>query len=1118
MLSSSGSDSDSDFSLIEDEPMGPGPMVEVDWSEDEGVNPSPALATAGSLAAPSPDSTPDASLTAQLDPTVAARLAQLDAELQANPYLYPQHVERITLLDEHHCTAALETACAAMHRVSGLPEDVWRRWLAVRTATCATAGDVDPVISLYTAAVDDYLSIPLWLAFLDFVRDALAAGTLDLARARTVCTAAERATVGHYSAGHLVFSAVRDLEQAHLESLTDLEAVRAQVVHLDALYLARLARPSAHLSDLFTDYSTFVSNYRPADYATALPEANRIYSRAMEQGRKREAFEAQLVATGDHLSVYHKYVYALRRHPAGTHPGEVRTLYERALAVHFLNPSLWQVCLDHELAADPPATDDAATLCDRAVRNCPWSGALWATYLRLDSLGHPAAPAPTDILARGLAYFKVAPQPDEVVVLLLADLAERRWRHRDTTDRGAAVLHVAFDEAQAHLRTICSAPVPDPYFRLERYQAEVAWRVLDDVAAARAIWQAIIDCHPTTAVVWLEYVDFCLRHESTDTTRRVLSGLVRRTLDWPEQIFARYLDFEQKYGTPREVQLAHAHVDQMRVTLEIRAERTAAEQAEQLVTEEGRQERRRQKDRDNKKKRRERARHSENAPEPATKRKLSPESGVGSAADEALSESEAHELPRPVPLTKRTRVMSPVRPETERTTPPNDRKADDLTTSGTNGDDSATRTVLVGNLSPAVREPDLRAWLADVGSVRNVHLVRDLTGTLKGYAYVEFCTPAMAARAAPSRDGKTLADRTVTVRPLAARGPDPRTVYVCNFPAGTTEAALRELFEPAGPIRQVRLPAAGRGKARRFAYVEFDDATAACRAVTTLDGQPWPGTTLALSVAISDTRRAKATPPAVVPKLRDPRVLVVGNLTPAVTPDQIREMFSSFGTLVDVRFPGGDNSRGFAFVEYSEAAAATRAIATLDGIPLDDQTLSVAIADPTAEPSGGRPPPAAHPAATAANPARTATVRLTNFARPLVLAEVRSLCAEYGDVTRVHVNKEGSKVFVTYATIAEADRAVAGLHDRWVKGRPLKLQHVVPQASEEADATRSSAPLSSLTAPRALRRPTRKLDTSGLRTTPQPTVSSLAPIPSAQPQGKSNDDFRRLFLSTDPKK
>ena len=89
--------------------------------------------------------------------------------------------------------------------------------------------------------------------------------------------------------------------------------------------------------------------------------------------------------------------------------------------------------------------------------------------------------------------------------------------------------------------------------------------------------------------------------------------------------------------------------------------------------------------------------------------------------------------------------------------------------------------------------------------------------------------------------------------------------------------------------------------------------------------------------------------------------IYVGNLSPEVTEEELRQAFESFGqvTLVNIikdRYSG--QPRGFGFVEMPIDTEAQAAINGLSGTPLKEQTLNVSKARPRTEGGrGGRPPP-----------------------------------------------------------------------------------------------------------------------------------------------------------------
>jgi cold-inducible RNA-binding protein len=87
--------------------------------------------------------------------------------------------------------------------------------------------------------------------------------------------------------------------------------------------------------------------------------------------------------------------------------------------------------------------------------------------------------------------------------------------------------------------------------------------------------------------------------------------------------------------------------------------------------------------------------------------------------------------------------------------------------------------------------------------------------------------------------------------------------------------------------------------------------------------------------------------------------IYVGNITPSVTEEALRSLFSAFGAVSSIRiikdkFTGA--ARGFAFVEMENGDEAGRAIEQLNGAELEGQRIRVNEArPPEARPMGGRP-------------------------------------------------------------------------------------------------------------------------------------------------------------------
>ena len=84
--------------------------------------------------------------------------------------------------------------------------------------------------------------------------------------------------------------------------------------------------------------------------------------------------------------------------------------------------------------------------------------------------------------------------------------------------------------------------------------------------------------------------------------------------------------------------------------------------------------------------------------------------------------------------------------------------------------------------------------------------------------------------------------------------------------------------------------------------------------------------------------------------------LFVGNLSFTATEDELRDLFSAFGEVQQVRIMTDRDtgkSRGFAFVEIADDDAAAKAISDLNGKEFGGRALTINEARPKPERRGG---------------------------------------------------------------------------------------------------------------------------------------------------------------------
>mmetsp|Transcript_5012 Transcript_5012/g.12291 ORF Transcript_5012/g.12291 Transcript_5012/m.12291 type:complete len:688 (-) Transcript_5012:35-2098(-) len=213
----------------------------------------------------------------------------------------------------------------------------------------------------------------------------------------------------------------------------------------------------------------------------------------------------------------------------------------------------------------------------------------------------------------------------------------------------------------------------------------------------------------------------------------------------------------------------------------------------------------------------------------------------------------------------------------------------------------AVSTIFVGNLDFTTTERDLRELFENVGNLVEVRFPGDgkgkggkgaPTSAVRGIAFCVFDS-AMAAQKAINKTGEEVLGRKIKVNmaeqadkgkgnkgggkgAIEERRPNSGTdkeVFVGNLSFDVTRAEIRQFFEPAGHVVEIRLPGSvGKSEetaaAKGIAFVVFQEPLQADAAVA-LTGSELKGR--ALNIRLSDPRSAPMNGPAVLVPVPKPR-------------------------------------------------------------------------------------------------------------------------------------------------------------------------------------------------------------------------------------------------------
>lgn len=161
------------------------------------------------------------------------------------------------------------------------------------------------------------------------------------------------------------------------------------------------------------------------------------------------------------------------------------------------------------------------------------------------------------------------------------------------------------------------------------------------------------------------------------------------------------------------------------------------------------------------------------------------------------------------------------------------------------------------------------------------------------------------------------------------------SLYVGDLAPEVNEGLLFEIFNAVGPVASIRVCRdAVTRRSLGYAYINFHQVADAERALDTMNYSDIKGQPCRIMWSQRD------------PSLRRSNVgnIFVKNLHPSIDNKQLYDTFSLFGNILSCKVvtdPDSNDSKGYGYVHYETAEAASAAIEKLDGMLIDGQEVQV---------------------------------------------------------------------------------------------------------------------------------------------------------------------------------
>ena len=251
------------------------------------------------------------------------------------------------------------------------------------------------------------------------------------------------------------------------------------------------------------------------------------------------------------------------------------------------------------------------------------------------------------------------------------------------------------------------------------------------------------------------------------------------------------------------------------------------------------------------------------------------------------------------------------------------------------------------------------------------------------------------------------------------------SLYVGELDFSVTEAMLFELFSTIGQVASIRVCRdAITRRSLGYAYVNFNSAPDGERALEELN-----------------YTLIKGKPCRIMWSQRDPALRKTGqgnvfikNLDNAIDNKALHDTFAAFGPILSCKVAQDEfgNSKGYGFVHYETAEAASAAIKQVNGMLLNEKKVYV----------GHHIPKKDRMSKFEEMKANFTNIYVKNIPSEVTDDEFRGLFVQYGEVTSATLARddEGNSRgfgFVNYVTHEDASTAVDKLHDNDYKGQKL---------------------------------------------------------------------------------
>lgn len=209
----------------------------------------------------------------------------------------------------------------------------------------------------------------------------------------------------------------------------------------------------------------------------------------------------------------------------------------------------------------------------------------------------------------------------------------------------------------------------------------------------------------------------------------------------------------------------------------------------------------------------------------------------------------------------------------------------------------------------------LHETFSSFGAILSCKVATNSAGQSLGYGFVQYATEESAQKAIEKLNGMLLNGKQVYVGPFVRKQEREMSadkmkftnVFVKNISESTTEEDLQKIFGEYGQLTSVVVMKNEDGTSKCFGFVNFENADDAARAVDSLNGKKIDNKELYVGRAQKKSEREVELKNRFEQSIKEAvdksqgSNLYVKNLDDGIDDDQLKELFSPFGSITSCK-------------------------------------------------------------------------------------------------------------------------------------------------------------------------------------------------------------------------